>query len=316
MLGRAARGEPRRRHARGDRAAARDLPRADRAGRRALPATPARSCTLHADRGRRRGLRGDRRGARRSSRRDHPQGRPRRSSAWRAPATSSQRRSRTVGEHIRPGITTGELDDIADEFIAAHGGDLDVEGLPRHYPAEICISPNSMVVHGIPGAVPRRGGRPDHGRRRRDRWTARSPTARTRSASARSIPRRSGCSTSARTRSPPASRRRARATGSATSRFAVQTVVEGAGFSVVRSLVGHGVGRHYHEDPHVPNFGQPGRGPEALRGDDDRDRADDHGRARPTSTSTTTTGRSRPRTARSRRTSSTPSRSRPPARGS
>ena len=59
---------------------------------------------------------------------------------------------------------------------------------------------------------------------------------------------------------------------------AVQEAVEAAGFAVVRSLVGHGVGRHYHEDPHVPNFGLPGRGPAALRGDDDRDRADDHGR--------------------------------------
>jgi methionyl aminopeptidase len=47
---------------------------------------------------------------------------------------------------------------------------------------------------------------------------------------------------------------------------AVQEVVEGAGFSVVRSLVGHGVGRHYHEDPHVPNFGQPGRGPRLSEG--------------------------------------------------
>ena len=42
---------------------------------------------------------------------------------------------------------------------------------------------------------------------------------------------------------------------------AVQTVVEGAGFSVVRSLVGHGVGRSYHEDPQIPNYGPPGRGP-------------------------------------------------------
>jgi methionyl aminopeptidase len=42
---------------------------------------------------------------------------------------------------------------------------------------------------------------------------------------------------------------------------AVQLVVEGAGFSVVRSLVGHGVGRHYHEDPQIPNYGPPGRGP-------------------------------------------------------
>jgi len=47
---------------------------------------------------------------------------------------------------------------------------------------------------------------------------------------------------------------------------AVQEVVEGAGFSVVRSLVGHGVGRYYHEDPHVPNFGQPGRGPRLTEG--------------------------------------------------
>jgi methionyl aminopeptidase len=47
---------------------------------------------------------------------------------------------------------------------------------------------------------------------------------------------------------------------------AVQTVVEGAGFSVVRSLVGHGVGRHYHEDPHIPNFGEPGRGPRLAEG--------------------------------------------------
>ena len=48
--------------------------------------------------------------------------------------------------------------------------------------------------------------------------------------------------------------------------FAIQSVVEGAGFSVIRSLVGHGVGRHYHEDPHVPNFGQPGRGPKLSEG--------------------------------------------------
>ena len=47
---------------------------------------------------------------------------------------------------------------------------------------------------------------------------------------------------------------------------AIQNVVEDAGFSVVRSLVGHGVGRHYHEDPHVPNFGEAGRGPRLSEG--------------------------------------------------
>ena len=46
----------------------------------------------------------------------------------------------------------------------------------------------------------------------------------------------------------------------------MQTVVEDAGFSVVRSLVGHGVGRYYHEDPHIPNFGEPGRGPRLSEG--------------------------------------------------
>mgnify|MGYP000501129630 FL=1 len=46
----------------------------------------------------------------------------------------------------------------------------------------------------------------------------------------------------------------------------MQRVVEEAGFSVVRSLVGHGVGRYYHEDPHVPNFGEPGRGPRLSTG--------------------------------------------------
>jgi methionyl aminopeptidase len=46
----------------------------------------------------------------------------------------------------------------------------------------------------------------------------------------------------------------------------VQAVVEGAGFSVIRSLVGHGVGRYYHEDPHIPNFGEPGRGPRLSEG--------------------------------------------------
>ncbi len=46
----------------------------------------------------------------------------------------------------------------------------------------------------------------------------------------------------------------------------MQTVVEDAGFSVVRSLVGHGVGRYYHEDPHIPNFGDPGRGPRLSEG--------------------------------------------------
>ena len=56
-----------------------------------------------------------------------------------------------VGDHLRPGITTGELDDIAGVFITDHGGTSASKGYHGTYPAEICISPNSMVVHGIPG---------------------------------------------------------------------------------------------------------------------------------------------------------------------
>src|SRR5207244_1257298 len=56
-----------------------------------------------------------------------------------------------VGEHVQPGVTTGELDRIAEEFIRERGGVPTSKGY-RGFPAAICISPNAMVVHGIPGA--------------------------------------------------------------------------------------------------------------------------------------------------------------------
>ena len=55
-----------------------------------------------------------------------------------------------VGEHVRPGVTTQDLDDLADDFIRSRGGIPTFKGY-RGYPASICTSPNSMVVHGIPG---------------------------------------------------------------------------------------------------------------------------------------------------------------------
>ena len=54
-----------------------------------------------------------------------------------------------VGEHVRPGVTTAELDELADEFIRSQGGTSSFKGY-RGYPASICTSPNEMVVHGIP----------------------------------------------------------------------------------------------------------------------------------------------------------------------
>ena len=59
--------------------------------------------------------------------------------------------ARAVGEHIRPGVTTAELDELAEEFITGQGGYPTFKGY-RGYPAATCLSPNSMIVHGIPGA--------------------------------------------------------------------------------------------------------------------------------------------------------------------
>src|SRR5919108_5478758 len=169
-----------------------------------------------------------------------------------------------IGEHLQPGITTGELDHIADEFIRDRGGVPTSKGY-RGFPAATCISPNSMVVHGIPG---------EH---RVEEGDVISVDV--------GITLDGLIADSAYTfgvgEITPEARRlldvceQARDAGIAQARpgnhvgdisHAVQTVVEDAGFSVVRSLVGHGVGRHYHEDPHIPNFGQPGRGPRLSEG--------------------------------------------------
>ena len=170
-----------------------------------------------------------------------------------------------VGEHVRPGITTGELDDIAGAFIAEHGGTSASKGYHGTYPAEICISPNSMVVHGVPGPYRVADG---------DLITVDVGVVLDRAIADSAYTYGVGSI------DPEAQRlldvcQDALAAGIAEAHpgnrigdisNAVQQVVEGAGFSVVRSLVGHGVGRHYHEDPHVPNFGQPGRGPKLSEG--------------------------------------------------
>jgi methionyl aminopeptidase len=169
-----------------------------------------------------------------------------------------------VGERIEPGVTTLELDSIADEFIRSHDGvptSQDYKGYPR----AICISVDDVVVHGIP-----------------DETVVEEGSLVTIDVG---VTLDGAIADSAYTFGvgalDPESQRLldvcqdALAAGVAEARLgnrigdishAVQTVVEGAGFSVVKSLVGHGVGRHYHEDPHVPNFGEPGRGPRLSEG--------------------------------------------------
>ena len=163
-----------------------------------------------------------------------------------------------VGEHIQPGITTAELDRIADEFIRDRGGVPTSMGY-RGFPAATCISPNAMVVHGIPGEYRVEDGdliSVDVGITLEGLIADSAFTFGVGEIAAEAQRLLEVC-------------QEARDAGIAQARpgnhvgdisHAVQTVVEAAGFSVVRSLVGHGVGRSYHEDPQIPNFGEPGRG--------------------------------------------------------
>ena len=169
-----------------------------------------------------------------------------------------------LGEHVRPGVTTAELDRLADEFIRSHGGTSSFKGY-HGYPAAICTSPNDMVVHGIPGPTTLAEGdilSVDVGVIL-DGFVADSaytfPVGEITPEAERLL---GGC-------------RAALAAGIEQCRagnrlsdisHAIQTVTEEAGFAVVRSLVGHGIGRAMHEDPQIPNYGAPGRGPELAAG--------------------------------------------------
>ena len=169
-----------------------------------------------------------------------------------------------VGEHARPGVTTQELDELADEFIRSRGGTPTFKGY-RGYPASICASPNEMVVHGIPGLYALRDGdilSVDVGVTL-DGFVADSaytfPIGEVSEEAERLL---EGCQV-------------ALAAGIDQCRVgnrlsdishAIQVATEEQGFSVVRSLVGHGVGRSMHEEPQIPNFGEPGRGPQLAEG--------------------------------------------------
>jgi methionyl aminopeptidase len=169
-----------------------------------------------------------------------------------------------IGEHARPGVTTAELDSLADEFVRSRRGEPTFKGY-RGYPASICTSPNDMVVHGIPGPYALAEGdilSVDVGVTL-DGFVADSAfTFAIGEVSLKAERLLEACQA-------------ALAAGVEQCRpgnrlsnisHAVQTVTEEAGFSVVRSLVGHGVGRSMHEDPQIPNFGLPDRGPTLAPG--------------------------------------------------
>jgi methionyl aminopeptidase len=168
---------------------------------------------------------------------------------------------------VAPGVTTGELDGIAEELIRARGAIPAFKGYPgtTPFPASICPSVNDQVVHAIPGPYALREGdilSIDAGVIL-DGWVADAarthPVGEVEEVAARLVD----------------ATERSLTAGIAACRLggrvgdigsAVQATVEAEGFSVVRTLVGHGVGRSMHEEPQVPNFGRPGTGAELVEG--------------------------------------------------
>lgn len=178
-----------------------------------------------------------------------------------------------LSEAVQPGITTKELDKLASELVFSHRAKPAFLGYGG-FPATVCISVNSEVVHGVPSARILKGGDlvgidmgviykglnvdsavtvPVLGNKSYSQWASENPELDkllrvTKEALAIGIKQaRAG--------------RRVGEIG-----HAIQEFVEKNGFGVVRDLVGHGVGRKLHEDPPVPNYGNPGDGPELTEG--------------------------------------------------
>jgi len=169
-----------------------------------------------------------------------------------------------IGEHIRPGVTLVELDVLAEELILSQGGRPTFKGY-RGYPASTCLSPNAVVVHGIPNDYALEEGdvlSVDVGVTY-DGLVADSASTFPVGQISAEAERLLDVSSAALDAAIEQCREGNRLSDIG---HAVQTVAEEAGFSVVRELSGHGVGRTMHEDPHIPNYGSPGRGPVLTEG--------------------------------------------------
>ena len=164
----------------------------------------------------------------------------------------------------RPGVTTAELDEAAERFIRSQGAEPAFKGY-RGFPGSICASPNSMVVHGIPGSYRLSRGdilSIDIGVIY-DGWVADAAITHP-IGNVTPIASRLLASTRAALFAAVDQCQAGNRLGDVS--HAIQTRVEADGFSVIRSLVGHGIGRDMHEDPQIPNFGDPGTGPELEEG--------------------------------------------------
>ena len=183
--------------------------------------------------------------------------------------TLMKKAGRIVGEtllllekEIKPGVTTAELDRMAEEFITKHGAKPSFKGL-YGFPSSLCISINEQVIHGFPGAYVLREG--DivsidcgafldgfHGDAARTFPVGNISVEAQRLIDITKESFFQGI-------------KFAKEGNKLTDiSYGIQSYVEAAGFSVVRDFVGHGIGRKVHEDPNVPNFGKSGRGPKLL----------------------------------------------------
>ena len=184
--------------------------------------------------------------------------------AIRAAAQLVAKTLRVLGAEVRPGITTAELDRLAETFIRDHGGVPAFKGY-RGFPASICPSVNEEVVHAIPGTRTLVSGDVigiDVGVEIDGYFgdaASTFPVGEVDPATLRML----------------AVAREALEHGIAQAvagrrvgdiSHAIQSHVESHGYSVVRSLVGHGIGRAMHEEPQVPNYGPPNRGPRLMAG--------------------------------------------------
>jgi methionyl aminopeptidase len=164
----------------------------------------------------------------------------------------------------RAGVTTLELDEAAERFIRSQGAEPAFKGY-RGFPGSICSSPNSMIVHGIPG---------NYKLQRGDILSIDVGVVLNGWVSDAAVTVPIGPVSPIATRLIQTTReslfeaveqaRLGNHLGDISA--AVQRRVEADGFAVVRSLVGHGVGREMHEDPQIPNHGEPGTGPELEEG--------------------------------------------------
>jgi methionyl aminopeptidase len=171
---------------------------------------------------------------------------------------------RRVREAVRPGITTREVDHLVEAYIRHEGGKPAFKGY-KGFPASICISVNQEVVHGIPGDRVLREGDivgVDIGVQALGFYADAAQTLPVGEVSADA--ERLLRVTREALYAGIAQARPGRRVGDVS--HAVQACVERNGFSVVRSLVGHGIGRSMHEEPQVPNYGQPHEGPELRPG--------------------------------------------------